>query len=101
MRPANWSEGLSNVIAVLGNTLGLIIILAVQYITFSVTGTVAYEAEWLYVNILFGLIPMMAILPLINRFFFNKTGRAYLGPMVSCMIFIMMTSLNTVVYFPL
>lgn len=101
MRPKNWSEGFSKLVAVLGNSLGLVGVLAVQYITYAATGVVYYRAEWLYVNILFGLLPIMIILPLYNRFFFNKTGKVYLGPLVTCMIFIMMTTLNTVVYYPI
>lgn len=101
MRPGNWPKWLQYLISLLGNSIGLIGIMAIQYITFASTGLVAYTTEWLYCNLLFGLIPMMMILPLINRYFFEKTGRAYLGPMVTCMIFIFMTLTNTVCYLPL
>lgn len=104
MRPKNWPNWLSYLIAVLGNSVGLIAILAIQYISFASTGVVYYtdtNTDWLYVNILFGLIPMMMLLPVMNRFFYEKTGRAYLGPIVTCLIFIFMTLTNTVCYIPL
>ena len=45
---------------------------------------------WLYVNMIFGLIPMMAILPIFNRIVYKKTGNVYVGALLWCMIFIMM-----------
>ena len=57
--------------------------------------------QWLFVNLLFSIIPMMVALPLFNRFFFNKTGRAWLGPIVTCFIFIIMTGGATTIYFAL
>ena len=103
MRPSNWKEWLSQLIAVLGNTLGLIGILFIQYIPFFTTGAVGYTGtvgpEWLFVNMLFSIIPMMAALPLLNRFFFNKTGRAWLGAIVVCVIFAIMTGSGTTIYY--
>ena len=32
---------------------------------------------------------------------FNMTGRVYLGPLITCLIFIMILSTNTVVYLPI
>lgn len=103
MRPENWKEWLSQIIAVLGNTLGLIAILLIEYIPMMATGTIGYTdtvgPQWLFVNLLFSVIPMMALLPLLNRFFFNKTGKAWLGPLVTCVIFIaMMTGATTIYY---
>ncbi|MEQ8239252.1 MAG: hypothetical protein RIA69_08555 [Cyclobacteriaceae bacterium] len=85
----------------LGNSLGLLLIVIVQYVTFATTGTVFWTDGWLYVNLLFAVVPMMFVLPIFNRYFFRMTGRIYLGPMVTCMIFIMILLTNTVVYIPL
>lgn len=105
MRPSNWPEWLSQLIAVLGNTLGLIAILFLQYIPYATTGTIGFTdttaPQWLFVNQLFSIIPMMAALPLFNRFFFNKTGRAWLGAIVICTIFIIMTGGATTMYYAL
>lgn len=101
MRVENWSESTSQVIACLGNSVGLMLIMIIQYVVFAATGLVHWTTEWLYCNMLFGLIPMMIILPIFNRYFFNKTGKIYVGPMVSCLVFIMMTLTNTVCYLPI
>ena len=105
MRPSNWGEGVSKVISVLGNTLGLLAIMFIQYIPFITNGTIGYTGtvgpQWLFVNMLFSIIPMMAALPLFNRYFFNKTGRAWLGAMVICTIFIIMTGSGTTIYYAL
>ena len=80
---------------------GLILILFIQYSSLSFTGTVFWEAGWLYVNLLFGIVPIMIVLPFFHRYFFNLTGSVYLGPMTMCLIFIMILLSNTVCYFPL
>jgi hypothetical protein len=46
------------------------------------------------------IIPMMFILPYFNRMFFRLTGRVYLGPMVTVMIFITMSLAGGVAYTP-
>lgn len=103
MRPSNWPEWLSKIIAVLGNTLGLVAILFLEYIPFLRSGTIGYTdtqaPQWLFVNMLFSIIPMMFALPLLNRFFFNKTRRAWLGGIVVCVIFVMMTASGTTIYY--
>ena len=101
MRFKNQSEWKSRLIAGFGNSLGLMMIIIIQYVTFAWTGTVFWTTNWLSVNLLFGIVPMMFILPYFNRIFFQLTGRVYLGPIVTCLIFIMILSTNTVVYLPL
>ena len=103
MRPSNWPEWLSQIISVLGNTLGLVAIIVIQYIGFGSTGLIGYTGtvgpQWLFVNMLFSIVPMMAALPLLNRYFFNKSGRAWIGAMVICAIFIIMTGSGTTIYY--
>jgi len=94
-------EWLSMLIMGLGNSVGLVLIIAIQYFWLFATGTVFWTSEWLYINMLFGIIPMMFILPYFNRYFFRMTGKAYLGPMVTCLIFIMMMLTSNVCYIPL
>ncbi|MBD5087103.1 MAG: hypothetical protein HDT32_07130 [Clostridiales bacterium] len=101
MRNARWGKVGSMVVACVANCLGLIGIIAAQYIVFAAMGTVWLTETWLYVNLLFGVVPMMILLPIFNRYFYNKTGKVYLGAFVSCMIFIMISMLNTVTYLPL
>ena len=80
---------------------GLMIILFIQYMTFWITGNVFWEEGWLYVNLLFGIVPIMLVLPLFHRSFFNLTGNVYLGPITMSLIFITILLSNTVCYFPL
>lgn len=84
-------------------TMGLIMILFLQYSVFMFSGTVYWDTSnhWLYVNLLFGVIPMIFILPAFNRSFFLITGKVYLGPITTCIIFIMILLSNTVCYIPL
>ena len=101
MRFKDQPEWLSRLIGGFANSFGLMLIIVIQYAVFASTGTVYWTTNWLSVNLLFGIVPMMFILPYFNRIYFQMTGRAYLGPIVTCLIFIMILSTNTVVYLPL
>ena len=101
MRFAGTGERGSMLLAGIANSLGLLLIVVVQYATFAATGMVYWTDGWLYVNLLFGVVPMMFVLPYFNRYFFNMTGRIYLGPMITCLVFIMILITNTVIYIPL
>ena len=101
MRFAGQPEWRSLLLAGIANSLGLLLIVFVQYLTFAVTGTVYWTDGWLYVNLLFAVVPMMFVLPYFNRYFFRMTGRIYLGPMVTCLVFVMILISNTVIYIPL
>lgn len=103
-------EWVSLLVMGLGNSVGLIAILVIQYACLARTGTVFWTGttvgavgrqDWIFINLLFGIIPMMFLLPYFNRWFFRLTGRVYLGPMVTCLIFIMMLLTSTVCYIPL
>jgi hypothetical protein len=100
-RFAHQPEWRSLLINGLGNSVGLVLILAIQYASFAATGTVYWTLEWLYANLLFGIIPMMFLLPYFNRWFFRLTGRVYLGPLVTCLVFVMMMLTSNVCYIPL
>ncbi len=80
---------------------GLLLILLVQYFTLWLTGTVFWEAGWLYVNLLFAIVPIMLLIPIFQHYFFQMTGKVYLGPITMSLIFITILLSNTVCYFPL
>jgi len=101
MRFSQQAEWRSLLLAGLANSLGLMLIVVVQYSSFALSGTVYWTDGWLYVNLLFAVVPMMFVLPYFHRYFFRMTGRIYLGPMVTCLVFIMILLTNTVVYLPL
>ena len=109
-RFAGQREWVSLLIMGLGNSVGLMAILAIQYVCLARTGTVFWTGtivgtvgrqDWIFINLLFGIIPMMFLLPYFNRWFFRLTGRVYLGPMVTGLIFIMMLLTSSVCYIPL
>jgi uncharacterized membrane protein len=100
-RFAGQKEWLNRLINGLGNSVGLLLILAIQYSHLARTGRVFWTDGWLYVNLLLGVIPMMFILPYYNRVYFRMTGKVWLGPLVTCLIFIMMMLTNNVCYIPL
>ena len=100
MRIAGDPEWKGMLLGGVANSLGLLFIVIVQYATFAATGTVHWTEGWLYINLLFAVIPIMFVLPYFNRFFFRLTGRIYLGPITMCLIFITILLSNTVCYTP-
>jgi len=92
-----WVNGLING---LGNSVGLMLILVFQYTALVRTGKVYWREEWLYVNLLLGIIPLMFLLPYLNRWCFKLTGRVYLGPLLSALVFISMMLTGNVCYLP-
>jgi hypothetical protein len=101
LRLAGQPEWRSLLLGGLANSLGLLLILIIQYGTLARTGTVYWTDGWLYINLLFAVVPMMFVLPYFNRYFFRLTGRIYLGPMTTCLVFITILLTNTVSYLPL
>lgn len=97
------------VLGALANSLGLVFILIINYFPYFTTGIVFYgyysqtdlSEMWLYINMIFGLIPMMAILPIFNRITYKKTGNVYAGALLWCMIFIMMSLSASISFIPM
>lgn len=100
MRHEGVPEWRSRLLAMLANSLGLLLILALQYGWLAANGRVLWTDGWLYVNMLFAIAPMMFVLPWFHREFFAMTGRVQLGPLVMCPIFITLMVTNTVCYLP-
>ena len=86
---------------ILATSGGLIAILLLQYIHFWLTGAVFWKEGWLYVNLLFAVVPILLVLPLFQQYFFKLTGRVYLGPLTMSIIFVIMLLSNSVYYYPL
>ena len=102
-----WKEWKVLLVGALANSLGLAFILLINYVCFFATGAPFYTysssgAEvWLFVNMVFGLVVMMFILPIFNRIFYKMTGNVWVGAIACCMIFIMMTISASVSYIPM
>jgi acetyl esterase/lipase len=101
MRVDGQPEWMSLLLAGVASSAGLLLIVVVQYVTLAATGTVYWTEGWLYVNLLFAVVPMMFVLPYFNRYFFRMTGRPYLGPLTTSLVFVMILLSNTVCYLPL
>ena len=80
---------------------GLILILLIQYSYLLVTGEVFWTTGWLYVNLLFSIIPILLVLPYFQKYFFSLTGKIYLGPLTMSIVFVIMLLSNSVYYYPI
>ncbi len=100
-------ENVKLLLAGLMNIAGLAVILFIQYYAFFTTGTIAFTeladgtTQWLYVNILFTLVPVMFLMPFFNRWFYKLSGNSYLGPIIICAIFVLFALSNSVAYIPI
>ena len=101
MRFENDNEFRNILLSSLATASGLMLILVIQYTSLWINGTVYWKEGWLYVNLLFAIVPIMLILPFFQRMFFNMTGKVYLGPITMSLIFIMILLSNTVCYYPI
>ena len=101
MRFSNQRRWVNWLIIALANSIGLAAIFVIQYVTFFSTGTVYWTTNWLYVNMLQSLLPMMIVLPLFNRAFYHATGRVWLGPIVTTTVFALMALGGSVAYIPM
>ncbi len=108
MNFVNWKEWKVMLVGGITNSIGLVFMLLLNYIPYFTTGTVYYTymgagqlEVWLYMNIIFGLVVMMFILPIFNRIFFKQTNKVWLGALTNVMIFAMMSLLATVSYIPM
>ena len=96
-------------IGALANSLGLIFIIIINYFVYFKTGTVYYgyysatdtNEMWLYINMVFPLIVMMFILPIFNRLTYKRFGNVYMGSLLWCMIFIMMSLSASISFIPM
>ncbi len=99
-------ENVKLLLAGLMNISGLAIILFIQYFVFFNSGTIAFTelndgtTQWLYVNILFTLLPVMFLMPFFNRWFYKLSGNSYLGPIIICAIFVLFAISSSVAYIP-
>ena len=103
-----WKEWKVLLVGALANSLGLAFILLINYACYFVTGAPYYgnwgasnNEVWLFVNMVFGLVVMMFILPIFNRLLYKMTGNVWVGAIACCMIFVMMTISASVSYIPM
>ncbi|WJY26396.1 alpha/beta fold hydrolase [Sporosarcina trichiuri] len=86
------------VISILHFVGGLVLYLIYQYGLLFVTGTAGYPGESLSSIIVIGLVPMLAIAAVFNRYLFRVTGNVYVGAFLNTLVMTMITIANTALY---
>ncbi|MEW9053199.1 MAG: alpha/beta fold hydrolase [Neobacillus sp.] len=77
---------------------GLVLYLAYHYGLLFNTGTAGYPGESLSSIIVIGLVPVLTIAAIFNRYFFRKTGNVYVGAFLNTLLMTMITLANTTLY---
>lgn len=77
---------------------GLILYLGYHYGLLFITGTGGYPAESLSSIIVIGLVPILFVAAVFNRYFFRKTGNVYVGAFLNTILITMITLANTALY---
>lgn len=77
---------------------GLVLYLAYHYGLLFLTGTGGYPAESLSSIIVIGLVPVLLLAAIYNRYFFRKTGNVYVGAFLNTILMTLITLANTVLY---
>ena len=92
------NQFLNYAIAVAMNTLGLFMIFAIQYLSIADHGLMFWTTNWLYTNMLWILIPLMFILPIIQKKIYKHTNNVWLAALATCLIFITISMCNSVAH---
>lgn len=77
---------------------GLLLYLAYHYGLLFATGTAGYPAESLSSIIVIGLVPMLTVAAILNRYFYRRTGNVYVGTFLNTLLLTMITLANTALY---
>lgn len=92
-------EGFKGYIAaILHYTGGLILYLTYHYGLLFITGTAGYPRESLSSIIVIGLVPVLTVAAIFNRYFYRKTGNVYTGAFLNTVLMTMITVANTALY---
>ena len=86
------------VISILHFVGGLALYLIYQYGLLFITGTGGYPGESLSSIIVIGLVPILMIAAIFNRYLFRRTGNIYAGAFINTLVMTMVTIANTTLY---
>lgn len=98
-RAKNIPEWASILINVFFNIIGVLLVVAIQYGTFTTTGEMWQPDMALGYIVLFPMIPILAIATVISRRMSAKTGNIWLGAFINTMLFTLITCTNTAASF--
>ncbi len=85
----------------LGNTLGILIAIVLQYGTLFATGTPHWGAAWLIILFSIQLMLELFVSAYISRYLYRETGKVWLGAMVNCAIIVIISVTNSSLLIPL
>ncbi|WP_339254283.1 alpha/beta fold hydrolase [Sporosarcina sp. FSL W8-0480] len=77
---------------------GLVLYLIYQYGLLFTTGTAGYPSESLSSIIVIGLVPVLIIAAIFNRYLYRKTGNVYVAAFINTLLMTMVTVANTTLY---
>ncbi len=100
-RVAGMKEGFNLFILALGNSLGVIILNAIQYSTLFSTGVSHWQEDCVRLLVIIPLTVQLFVAAYIGRYLFKRTGKVWLGAMVNTLIIVMMGVANTCTFLPL
>lgn len=98
-RVNNLPEWASILINVFFNIFGVLLVVAIQYGTFTTTGEMWQPEMALGYIVLFPMIPILAIATVISRRMTAKTGNIWLGAFINTILFTLITCSNTAASF--
>ena len=98
-RAKNLPEWASILINVFFNIFGVLLVVAIQYGTFTTTGEMWQPEMNLGYIVLFPMIPILAIATVISRRMTAKTGNIWLGAFINTILFTLITCSNTAASF--
>ena len=91
-------QWLNYAISVLMNTFGLVSIFAIQYLSIADHGLMFWTTDWLFTNMLWILIPLMFILPIIQKKIYKHTNNVWYAALATLFIFITISMCNSVAH---
>ncbi|MEG1520343.1 MAG: hypothetical protein RR458_05075, partial [Clostridia bacterium] len=74
---------------------GIVLVIAIQYITFTSTGVLWDPATKLTYIVLFPIVPVLIVATVISRKLYKKTGNIWMGSLINAVLFTFMTCANT------
>lgn len=95
----NLPEWASILINVFFNIFGVLLVIAIQYGTFTTTGVLWQKDMALGYIVLIPMVPILAISTVISRRMTAKTGNMWLGAIINTLLFTMITCANTAASF--
>lgn len=98
-RAKNLPEWATILINVFFNIFGVLLMIAIQYGTFTTTGVLWQKDMALGYIVLIPMVPILAISTVISRRMTAKTGNVWLGAVINTLLFTMMTCANTAASF--